>query len=142
MNWLYFVFIEHKEAPFVLLLIIAICYFLLCLLCNIEYGIKNKSQPRTKDNNSFLIKTLLWTLGFVIVSLVVMISVKPIKHPTLSKAIYYVEHVEHKGKHYSTYTKCINDLNISLAQYQTLNKSKQMNLDNKLIDCLRSNYVN
>lgn len=139
MNWLYFVFIEHKEAPFVLLLIIAICYFLLCLLCNIEYGTKNKSQPRTKNNNSFLIKTLLWTLGFVIISLAVMIGVKPIKHPTLSKAIYYVEK---QGKHHPTYTQCINDLNISLAQYQTLNKSEQMKLDNQLIDCLQSNYVN
>lgn len=139
MNWLYFVFIEHKEAPFVLLLIIAICYFLLCLLCNIEYGTKNKSQPRTKDNNSFLIKTLSWTLGFVIISLAVMISVKPIKHPTLSKAIYYIEQ---QGKHHPTYTKCIHDLNISLAQYQTLNKSEQINLDNQLIDCLKSNYVN
>lgn len=79
---------------------------------------------------------------FVIISLVVMISVKQIKHPTLSKAIYYVEHVEHKNKHYPTYTKCIHDLNISLAQYQTLNKSEQINLDNQLIDCLRSNYVN
>lgn len=142
MNWLYFVFIEYKTAPFLFLLIIAICYFLLCLLCNIGYGSKNKSQPRTKDNNSFMIKTLLWTLSFVIISLAVMISVKQIKHPNLSKAIYYVEHVEHKGKHYPTYTKCINDLNISLAQYQTLNKSEQINLDNQLIDCLRSNYVN
>ena len=139
MNWLYFVFIEHKTAPFLFLLIVAICYFLLCLLCNIGYSLHNKSQPRTKDNNSFLIKTLSWTLGFVIISLAVMISVKPIKHPNLSKAIYYVEK---QGKHHPTYTQCINDLNISLAQYQTLNKSEQMNLDNQLIDCLQSNYVN
>lgn len=139
MNWLYFVFIEYKTAPFLFLLIVAICYFLLCLLCNIGYSLHNKSQPRTKDNNSFLIKTLSWTLGFVIISLAVMISVKPIKHPNLSKAIYYVEK---QGKHHPTYTQCINDLNISLAQYQTLNKSEQMNLDNQLIDCLQSNYVN
>ena len=142
MNWLYFVFIEHKTAPFLFLLIVAICYFLLCLLCNIGYSLHNKSQPRTKDNNSFLIKTLSWTLGFVIISLAVMIGVKQIKHPTLSKAVYYVEYVKHKGKHYPTYTKCIHDLNISLAQYQTLNKSEQINLDNQLIDCLQSNYVN
>ena len=139
MNWLYFVFIEHKEAPFVFLLIIAICYFLLCLLCNIEYHSKKKSQIKTKDNNQFLIKTLFWTFGFVVISLVVMISAKQIKQSNLSKAAYYVEQ---QGKYHPTYTKCINDLNIRLTQYQTLNKSEQINLDNELIDCLQSNYVN
>lgn len=137
MNWLYFVFIENKEAPFIFLLIIIIFYFLLCLLCNIEYRKKDKSQLKT--NNQFLIKTLFWTLGLIVIFLVVMISVKQIKQPNLSKAIYYVEQ---QGKHHPTYTKCINDLKISLTQYQTLNKSEQINLDNELIDCLKSNYAN
>lgn len=136
MNWLYFVFIENKEAPFVFLLIIIIFYFLLCLLCNIEYRKKDKSQLKT--NNQFLIKTLFWTLGLVVIFLIVMISVKQIKQPNLSKAIYYVEQ---QGKHYPIYTKCINNLNISLAQYQSLDKSEQVNLDNQLVDCLKSNYV-
>ena len=141
MNWLYLNFIDHNDAYWLTIIIIAICYFLFML----SYYFDGTPNPSNKDKLSRQIesskKVFLWLIGFVMIALLVVIVTENTRKTTLPKAIYYVEH---KGKQHSIYAECIVNLNISIksAQYQMLNESEQVTLDNHLSYCLKSNDIN
>ncbi len=141
MNWLYLNFIDHNDAYWLAVIVITICYFLFmlsyCVDCNPNPSNQNELPKQIESSK----KVFWWLIGFVLIALFGVIITENTRKTTLPKAIYYVEH---EGKHHPIYINCINDLSIQIKskQYQMLNESEQITLDNQLADCLKSNDIN